>query len=123
MMSEPDLNARVFLAEVAHRLHHVWVYLRDFRVGQRSSVMIPFWNVHALQDECRQLGHTDLADRCVWMERALMELDFHNGSDNGERMAEIATACARIAERARLNAHGANLSSAKPGKLIETDAA
>lgn len=123
MVLESNLNARVFLAEVAHRLHHVWMFLRDLRVGRRPAAVIPLWNVHALQAECRQLGHADLADLCASMERAIMELHLRDSSGNEEAVAQLASVCRHITERARADARGMSLTNAKSSKLLDVDAA
>ena len=55
-MKQRDLNASVYEAEVDHRLEHVQRYLWDVRRGQDASVVVPLWNLRALQDESRQWG-------------------------------------------------------------------
>ena len=111
-MLAPDLNACVYEAEVSHRLDHVRNYLQDFRRDRSSSVMVPLWNVRALDDECIQVGHKDLSELCSWMERGLLELQLRHGKRADELLAELADACNRIEQRAHADAHGLEISPA-----------
>jgi phosphoenolpyruvate synthase/pyruvate phosphate dikinase len=109
-MSMRDLNACVYEAEVDHRLEHVRRYLRDFLQGQPSSVMVPLWNLRALQDESRQAGHKDLSELCVWMERRIMALQTRRDENAGRLVAEIARVGEYVKQRAHTAAHGCGTS-------------
>jgi hypothetical protein len=91
-----DLNARVYEAEVDHRIEHVRAYLQDFRLGKPSPVMIPLWNLRALQDESRQAGHMDVCELCRRMETEIIALQMHQGHDVDALIAEVSKTAALI---------------------------
>ena len=123
-MKQRDLNASVYEAEVNHRLEHVQRYLWDVRRGQGASVMVPLWNLRALQDESRQAGHKDISELCDWMERSIMSLEtLRGGSDrnapardrNPDKLAsEIARVGDYIKQRAHSLACGTRVTDTEP---------
>jgi len=110
-MKHQDLNASVYEAEVDHRLEHVQRYLWDVRRGQDASVMVPLWNLRALQDESRQAGYKDISELCGWMERSIISLDMLGGRsprnasarDNGQD--KLLSEIARVGDYIRQRAH------------------
>ena len=123
-MKQRDLNASVYEAEVDHRLEHVQRYLWDVRRGQDASVMVPLWNLRALQDESRQAGYKDISELCGWMERSIMSLDALGGGsprnlsaqDNGQDklLSEIARVGDYIKQRAHSLACETRVTDAEP---------
>lgn len=123
-MSQPDLNASVYEAEVNHRMEHVWKYLQSFRKRQQSSVVVPLWNLRALQDESRQVGHKDLAELCAWMEQSVMTLATTRDDETQQLIAEIARVGEHIRQRAHADTHCREMSATKPiGLLMEANIA
>jgi len=121
-MSQPDLNASVYEAEVNHRMEHVWKYLQSFRKRQQSragrtieqsSVVVPLWNLRALQDESRQVGHKDLAELCAWMEQGIMALATTRDDESQQLIAEIDRVGEYVRQRAHADTHGEEMSATK----------
>jgi len=100
-MREQDLNASVYEAEVVHRLEHIRRYLRDFQRGRTPSLMVPLWNLRALQDESRQVGHRDISELCISMERSIMALEMRQDEEPDKLVAEIV----RVGEYIRQRVH------------------
>ena len=124
MMMKRDLDANVYVATVDHRLQHLQKYLGDFRQGKFSSVVLPLWNLRALQDEMRLAGHRDLAELCRWMERGIMRLQMGKDEDPERLAAEIATVSEHIKRGVREAYSGPDMPAAKhPERLSEVSIA
>jgi len=123
-MSTRDLNACVYEAEVEHRLEHVRKYLRDCQQGEPSSVMVPLWNLRALQDESRQAGHKDLSELCVWMERTIIALQTRQNGNAERLVAEMGRVAEYIKQRANTAARGREMPPVEElGTLMEANIA
>ena len=100
-MPAGDQKASAYEATVELRLEQVKNYLRDSRAGKPSSVVLPLWNLRALQDEGKQAGYVDLADLCRKIENDIMALETCHGTDLDVMTARILATVALVKDAVR----------------------